>query len=73
MKNDKTTTASSSTDRTVDLGSLGPPRQVGNGGPRFPFGDRLRVDPVELGQSSQALSTMLYGSTNRLCRRGAPM
>lgn len=38
-----TMTASSSTDRTVDLGSLGP------------------------------VGTMLYRSTDSLCRRGAPM
>src|SRR6185503_489147 len=38
-----------------------------------PFADRLLVDPVALGQRSQALLTMLYRSTDRRCRRGAPM
>ena len=41
--------------------------------PRLPFGDGLRIDAVALGQSPQALLTMLYRSTDRLCRCGAPM
>src|ERR1700677_734114 len=54
-------------------GLLGSCRQVGNGGPHFPLGDRLRVDAVALRKPPQALLTMLYRSTDRLCRRGAPM
>src|SRR6478752_5838574 len=41
--------------------------------PSLPLGHRLLVDAVALRQSPQALLTMLYRSTNRLCRRGAPM
>src|SRR5947208_13578422 len=37
----------------------------------FPFGHGLRIDPVSFGQSSQALLTTLYRSTDRLCRGGA--
>jgi hypothetical protein len=39
----------------------------------LPFGHRLRVDPVTLGQGDQALLTMLYRSTDCLCRTGAAM
>src|SRR5664279_6414883 len=48
-------------------------RQIGRRGPLLPFGDGLLVDPVALGESPQALLTILYRSTHRLCRRGAPM
>src|SRR5271163_2458807 len=48
-------------------------RQIGNGGPRFPLGNRLRVDAVALREPPQALLTMLYRSTDRLCRSGAPV
>jgi putative transposase len=51
---------------------LGPGRQIGDRGPRFPLGDGLLIDPMTLGQRPQALLTMLYRSTDRLCRRGAP-
>src|SRR5271154_5688190 len=54
-------------------GRLRPGRQVGNGGSRLPFCDRLRVDAVALRQRPQTLLTMLYRSTDRLCRSGAPM
>src|SRR5271163_1456645 len=47
--------------------------QIGNGGSRLPFCDRLRVDAVALRQRPQTLLTMLYRSTDRLCRSGAPM
>ena len=66
-------TASSSTDSTVDRGSFGPGRQIGDRGPLLPLGDGLLVDAVALGQRPQARLTMLYRSTDRLCRRGAPM
>src|ERR1700722_3990687 len=36
-------------------GLLGSCRQVGNGGPRFPLSDRLRVDAVALRKPPQAL------------------
>src|ERR1041384_5072306 len=52
---------------------LGPGALVGNRGPRSPLSDRLRVDPVAPGQNPQALLTMLYRSTHRLCRAGAPV
>src|SRR5580658_6366307 len=52
---------------------LRPRRQIGNGSPRLPFGDGFRVDAVALRQRSQALLTMLYRSTDRLRRRGAPV
>jgi hypothetical protein len=37
-----------------------------------PFGDDLLVNPVAFGQNLQAVLPMLYRSTERLCRRGAP-
>src|SRR6476661_4078075 len=46
-------------------------RKIGNRGSLLPFGDGLLVDPVALGQCPQALLTMLYRSTDCLCRRGA--
>ncbi len=46
-------------------------RQIGNRRPLLPFGDGLLVDPVALGQRPQALLTILYCSTDRLCRCGA--
>ena len=39
----------------------------------LPLGHGLLVDPVALGQRPQALFTMLYRSTNRLWRCGAPV
>src|SRR3712207_8265498 len=42
-------------------------------GALLPFGHRLRVVPVALGQPPQALLTMLYRATHRLCCAGAPM
>src|SRR5829696_3557450 len=42
-------------------------------GALLPFGHRLRVDAVTLGQHPQARLTMLDRSTDRLCRAGAPM
>ncbi|ESX20348.1 hypothetical protein X747_29040 [Mesorhizobium sp. LNJC384A00] len=47
--------------------------QIGGRGPLLPFGDGLLIDPVLLGQRLQALLTMLYRSTDCLCRGGAPM
>src|SRR5579871_536066 len=38
-----------------------------------PLRNRLRVDPVALGESSQALLTILYCSTDCRCRAGAPV
>ena len=66
-------TASSSTDSTVDRGSFGPVGRSATERPLLPLGDGLLVDPVALGQRPQALLTMLYRSTDRLCRRGAPV
>jgi hypothetical protein len=52
---------------------LRPGSLVGDGGALAPLGDRLRVDPVALRQHPQALLTMLYRSTDCLCRGGAPV
>src|SRR5277367_4641408 len=48
-------------------------RQIRRRGPLLPLGDGLLVDPVAIGQSPQALLTMLYRSTHRRCRGGAPV
>src|SRR6202042_3414285 len=48
-------------------------RHIRDGGPPFPLGDRLLIDSVALRQRSQARLTMLYRSTDRLCRCGASM
>src|ERR1700680_4285509 len=48
-------------------------RQIGDRTALLPLGDGLRVDAVAPGQSPQARLTMLYRSTDRLCRRGAAM
>jgi hypothetical protein len=39
----------------------------------FAIANGLLVVPVALGESSQARLTMLYRSTDRRCRAGAPM
>lgn len=48
-------------------------RKVRNGRPLPPLGDGLLIDPVAFRKRPQALLTMLYRSTDCLCRRGAPM
>src|SRR4029077_8682762 len=48
-------------------------RKIGDRGPLLPLGDRPGIDPVPLGKRPQALLTLLYRSTDCLCRRGAPM
>src|SRR3954447_6053922 len=40
---------------------------------RLPLAHRLLIDAVTSGERSQALFTMLYRSTDRLSRRGAPV
>src|ERR1700688_3548357 len=45
--------------------------QIGNRTALLPLGDGLGIDPVALGQGPQARLTMLYRSTDRLCRGGA--
>src|SRR3954451_22234693 len=40
---------------------------------RLPLAHRLLIDAVTSGERSQALFTMLYRSTDRLSRRGAPL
>src|SRR5918997_6745895 len=47
--------------------------QIGVGGALPPFRDRLLVDAIALGERPQALLTMLYRSTDRRRRCGAPM
>ena len=47
--------------------------QIFNQGPSLPLGDGLGVDPMTLRQAPQALLTMLYRSTDRRCRCGAPV
>ena len=48
-------------------------RSVGDCVPAFPLRHRLGVDPVTLGEGSQALLTLLYRSTDDLRRGGAPV
>src|SRR6202044_7768 len=48
-------------------------RKVGDRSALLPLGDGFRVDPLALRQRPQARVTMLYRSTDCLCRRGAPM
>ena len=50
-----------------------PGLSVRNRGPLPPLGDGLRVDPMASGEGPQALLTMLYRSTDRRCRAGAPV
>src|SRR5437588_7513016 len=64
------TIASSSIDSTVEL-VFRTVRQIGHGTAPPPFGHGLRVDPVPFGQSSQAVLTTLYRSTDLLCCGGA--
>lgn len=65
-----TMTASSLMDCIVGLGVVG---QVGNRYPLLPFRDRLLVDAIPLRKCPQSLFTILYCSTDRLCRRGTPL
>src|SRR6185369_6056230 len=46
-------------------------RAIGNGVPTLPLGNGLLIDAVATGQRPQARLTMLYRSTDCLCRRGA--
>lgn len=64
---------SSSIESTVDLGSFGPVGRSETEARLFHFATVFWFDPVALGQRPQALLTMLYRSTDRLCRSGAPM
>src|SRR5277367_4715197 len=48
-------------------------RKVGDRSALLPLSDGFRVDPEALRQRPQARLTMLYRSTDCLCRRGAPM
>lgn len=48
-------------------------RKIGGRRPAPPLPNRLLIDAEALRQRPQALLTMLYRSTDRLCRRGAPM
>src|SRR5215204_2778685 len=50
-----------------------PRRAICGGIPLLPFGDRLRVDAMALGQGPQARLTILYCSTDCLSRCGAAM
>ena len=52
---------------------LWPCGAIGHRRPFLPFGDRLLIDTVTLGERPQALLTILYCSTDRLCRAGAPV
>ena len=45
--------------------------QISDGAALFPLGDGLGIDAVPPGKAPQALLTMLYRSTDRLCRCGA--
>src|ERR1700722_11184712 len=55
------------------MGLPRPSRQIGDRSPNLPLGGGLLIDPEALGQRPQALLTMLYRSTDRLSRRGAPV
>ena len=55
------------------LGLLRPCRQIGDETALLPLGDGLLIDAVAPGKCPQALLTMLYRSTDRLCRCGAPV
>jgi hypothetical protein len=51
-----------------------PSRQIGDRSPTLPLGGGSHlIDPEALGQRPWARLTMLYRSTDRLGRRGAPM
>jgi len=54
-------------------GSLRSHRGIARRGPAPPLRDSLRVDPMAPGQRPYALLTMLYPSTDRLRRAGAPV
>ena len=54
-------------------GMLRPGRKIGHRAALPPLRNRLGVDPMTKRQCSQALLTMLYRSTDRLCRGGAPV
>ena len=62
--------ASSSIDSTVDFGSFGPVGRSATELRFFHLATGLLVDPVVLGQSAQALLTMLYRSTDRFWLAG---
>jgi len=47
--------------------------EIGDGTAPLPLGDGLLIDAVAPGQGPQARLTMLYRSTDRLCRCGAPV
>jgi hypothetical protein len=47
------------------------PSAIGDGLTLLPLGNSLLVDSIALGERSQALLTILYRSTDRLCRGGA--
>src|SRR4051794_17119356 len=68
-----TMTASSSIDSTVDRGSFGPVRRSTTELRAFHLRTVFWIDAVTSGERSQALFTMLYRSTDRLSRRGAPV
>ena len=53
------------------LGFLGACRTIGDGLALLPLRDSLLVDPLALGECSQALLTILYCSTDCLRRGGA--
>jgi hypothetical protein len=48
-------------------------RQVDQRCPLLPLSESLLIDPIALRKRSQALFTILYCSTDCLCRRGAPV
>ena len=52
-------------------GMLRPGTKIGHRAALPPLRNRLGVDPMTTRQCSQALLTMLYRSTDRLCRCGA--
>ena len=57
----------------MDRGSFGPVGRSATELRAFHLRDGLVIDPVALRQSASGSLTMLYRSTDRLCRRGAPV
>src|ERR1700678_4481840 len=53
------------------LGISWPGLQIGDGAALPPFGNGLGIDAISPGKAPQALLTMLYRSTDHLCRCGA--
>jgi hypothetical protein len=67
----RATAASSSTPSTVERGVRGPVGKSAGAGALLPFRNRLRIDPIALGQRPQTVRTSLDRAPNDPRRRGA--